>query len=253
MERADRAPVAGVFCSSASTARAGAPIELGADAAQHVRVRRMRAGDALRVHDGAGRVAWGTLASVERRGATVGVERVEEAPRPAPIHLLVPVADRDRMLWLAEKAVELGLASWRPVRWARSRSVAGRGEGAGFTEKLRARMAAAVVQSEGAWLPELHADAAPDAALAALPNATRVLLEPGAAPLGRAGVQAPLVLALGPEGGFAPEERDRLGDAGFHPASLGGNILRFETAGVAALAVVSLLLVPAEAATHDRP
>ncbi|HEX5829807.1 MAG TPA: 16S rRNA (uracil(1498)-N(3))-methyltransferase, partial [Gemmatimonadaceae bacterium] len=162
MGRADRAPIAGVFCASASTAREGASIELGADAAQHVRVRRMRAGDALRVHDGTGRVAWGTLASVERRGASVGVERVEVAARPAPIHLLVPVADRDRMLWLAEKAVELGLASWRPVRWVRSRSVAGRGEGSGFAEKLRARMAAALVQSEGAWLPELHADAVSD-------------------------------------------------------------------------------------------
>jgi 16S rRNA (uracil1498-N3)-methyltransferase len=34
--------------------------------------------------------------------------------------LLAPVADRDRMLWLAEKTVELGLTSWRPVVWRRS-------------------------------------------------------------------------------------------------------------------------------------
>ena len=52
----------------------------------------------------------------------------------------------------------------------------------------------------------------------------------------------PSVLALGPEGGFEPEERDAFEDAGWRGASLGSNVLRFETAAIAALALTRALL-----------
>ena len=53
---------------------------------------------------------------------------------------------------------------------------------------------------------------------------------------------APVVLALGPEGGFEPEERDAFEAAGWRGASLGSNVLRFETAAIAALALTRALL-----------
>jgi len=49
-------------------------------------------------------------------------------------------------------------------------------------------------------------------------------------------------LALGPEGGFEPGERDAFEDAGWRGASLGSNVLRFETAAIAALALTRALL-----------
>ena len=194
--------------------------------------------------------------------AAVDVQLVEsEAPPPA-VHLLVPIADRERMLWLAEKATELGLASWRPVMWRRSKSVSPRGEGVGFQEKVRARMIAALTQSGGSWLPTLFPDAPLERAILAAPEGggLRFLLDQEGAPMllhVRAEVgdtpalgRSPLTLALGPEGGLEPAERDALRGAGFVPVSLGDRTLRFETAGLAALAIVRAALTASSGGTR---
>jgi 16S rRNA (uracil1498-N3)-methyltransferase len=52
----------------------------------------------------------------------------------------------------------------------------------------------------------------------------------------------PLVIAFGPEGGLEAAERDAFSDAGWRAASLGPNVLRFETAGIAGLTLARALL-----------
>ena len=236
MERVDRAQV-GVFFAPEAFA-AGASTTLGEDAAHHMRVRRTEVGERVRLVDGAGHVGEGRLVRLAKSSATIDVDRVEtRTPAPA-VHLLVPVGDRDRMLWLAEKCAELELTSWRPVSWRRSRSVSPRGEGAGFQAKARARMTAALAQSEGGWLPALYPDSTVERAIAATPTGTRLLLDADGAPISDTPLTVPVTLALGPEGGLEREERDRLVEAGFAPVALAGNILRFETAGLVALGIV---------------
>jgi 16S rRNA (uracil1498-N3)-methyltransferase len=51
-----------------------------------------------------------------------------------------------------------------------------------------------------------------------------------------------ITLAVGPEGGFEPDELDLMRGAGFAPASLGASVLRFETAAVAGVAAARALL-----------
>ena len=253
MDRVDRAGVA-TFLAPAPLLGPG-DVSLHADVAHHIRVRRLAVGDALQLVDGAGGVAQGVLTQVAKGAAVVRVLGVARRAPPPSVHLLVPVADRDRTLWLAEKCTELGLASWRPVRWRRSHGVATRGEGEAFEARVRARMAAALVQSEGGWLPQLHAVAMPDAALAALPASTCLLLDPDGVPLRDAlggAAELPVAIALGPEGGFERSELDALSGHGFRAVALPGGILRFETAGVAAL-VLTLAALPAGAgASHGR-
>ena len=248
--RVERAQVATFVATDPLVA--GASVTLGEDAAHHMRVRRLEPGIRLRLVDGEGRVGEGTLVRLAKSAAVVDVEQVDEHEPLPPVHLLVPVADRDRMLWLAEKCTELALTSWRPVLWRRSRSVSPRGEGPGFQGKVRARMLAALAQCEGPWLPVLYPDATPERAIAATPEGARILLDPDGAPLAAVAAAAasrgvPVTVALGPEGGFEPDEHDRLVAAGFATASLGGNILRLETAGVAAVAVVRAALAAASA------
>ena len=62
--------------------------------------------------------------------------------------------------------------------------------------------------------------------------------------------RSPLTLALGPEGGLEPAERDALRGAGFVPVSLGDRTLRFETAGLAALAIVRAALTASSGGTR---
>jgi 16S rRNA (uracil1498-N3)-methyltransferase len=230
------APTVATFFSPDALAT-GALVTLGEEAAHHMRVRRLDSGDVVELRDGVGASARGRLVRLAKSHAVVELAEIARVEPLAAVHLLAPVADRERMLWLAEKATELGIASWRPVTWRRSRSVGPRGEGAGFHGKVRARMVAALVQSEGAWLPELHPDAPLDRALRALPDGERIVLDPDGEPLSAMRLSGPVVLAVGPEGGIEPDELAQLDAAGFRRARVPGNILRFETAAIVGVAL----------------
>jgi 16S rRNA (uracil1498-N3)-methyltransferase len=230
---------------------AGATTTLGEDAAHHLRVRRIAPSERIRLTDGAGTVGHGVLVRLTKTHAAVQVEAIDRVDPPAEVHLLVPIADRDRMLWLSEKATELGATTWRPVLWRRSRSVTPRGEGPTFQAKIRARMISALEQSGGAWLPALYPDAALDRAIAATPASTRLLLDRDGGPLLDSRPSAPLTIVIGPEGGFEDSEREALVAAGFAPVSIAASILRFETAAIAGLAIARAALALVET-THER-
>jgi 16S rRNA (uracil1498-N3)-methyltransferase len=218
----------------------GETVTVSDAATHHLRVRRAVMGNAITLYDGAGTVAEGQLTLLTTHRAVVSIAAVRQTPAPPAVHLLVPIADRDRMLWLAEKATELGLTSWRPVFWHRSRSVSPRGEGESFAAKVRSRMCTAVEQSGNPWLPTIEPDADP-AQAAAQSSGTRYLLTAGAPQLSGA-LSAPVSLALGPEGGIEDDEAALFERSGFIPVSLGAHTLRFETAGIVALGLVRALL-----------
>jgi len=237
VECADRAPVATFFAPDELAV--GTPVTLSEDAAHHIRVARVGVGDCVALRDGAGKAALGVLVKTSRNSALVDITEVSEIPRPVPIHLLAPVADRERMLWLAEKSTELGVTSWRPVVWRRSKSVSPRGEGPTFQNKVRARMIAALEQSGGGWLPDIFPEATVERAIAAAPLGTRLLLSRDGEPMVGVPMRAPITLALGPEGGMEESERDQFLGAAFLPVKLASTTLRFETAGEAAVAIVT--------------
>jgi 16S rRNA (uracil1498-N3)-methyltransferase len=237
VECADRTPVATFFAADGITA--GGTVTLPEEAAHHIRVARVGVGECVALRDGAGKAAVGTLVKVSKKSALVDVGDLSEIPRPAAIHLLAPVADRERMLWLAEKSMELGVTSWRPVVWRRSKSVTPRGEGPTFQAKVRARMISALVQSGSGWLPDIFPEATVENAVAAAPLGTRILLAKDGEPIAGVPMLPPITIALGPEGGMEPAERDVFLGAAFLPVKLGSATLRFETAGVAALAIAA--------------
>ena len=241
MERDGATAVATFFAPE--TPAAGVALTLGDDAAHHMRVRRMAPPERIRLIDGAGTVAQGTLVRLTKSQATIEVDGATHVePQPA-VHVLVPIGDRDRMLWLAEKCAELGASTWRPVLWRRSRSVQPRGEGIAFQAKVRARMVGALEQSGNPWLPAIYPDAPLDRAIAAVSDGARFVLDRGGAPfLDCRPMSAPLILAVGPEGGFDDAERVALRDAGFVSTSISANVLRFETAAASGLAMARAML-----------
>jgi 16S rRNA (uracil1498-N3)-methyltransferase len=249
VERADRAAVATFYAPGDW----GATVELDDAAAHHAGVKRLAKGDVVRLTSGDGRRATGTIAALAKRHLSVALdaesaEFVAALPR---VELWAPVGDRERMLLLAEKAAELGASAWRPVVYRRSRSVTPRGEGEAFGKKVRLRMISGLEQSGGAWLPELHAERTLERALSESNShlngqsngVAGMLLDAAGAPFPavRDSLTLPLAVALGPEGGLEPDERERFLAAGWRAVSLGANVLRFETAGIAALALVRSL------------
>src|SRR5262249_26058129 len=145
------------------------------------------------------------------------VVAVSRLPR---LELLVPVADKDRMLWLAEKATELGITAWQPVVYARSRSVSPRGEGPAFADKVRARMQSALEQSGGAWLPEVRPERTLNDAIAASTVRTHFVLAREAPALPELGPFGEASIALGPEGGLEYAELEALRARGWRAAGL---------------------------------
>jgi 16S rRNA (uracil1498-N3)-methyltransferase len=233
----------------------GETVTLGEDEAHHIRVLRLELGQKVGLLDGRGRRGRGALVRVAKRHAAVAIEEVSTVEPPPSVHLILPVADRDRMLWLAEKATELAATSWRPVMFKRSRSVNPRGEGTTFQQKVAARMAGALGQSHGAWLPAAYPDATVERAIAATPDGPRLVLDIAGEAIGLlvaeaianardhgAGFLKPITIVVGPEGGMEGAELELFKAAGFRAVSLGRTVLRFETAAVSALAVVRAAL-----------
>jgi len=242
VEREDRAPV-GTFHAPGAWQRA-ACVELDADAAHHAMVKRLAVGDVVRLSSGDGRRAIGEIAELSKRRLIVQVadDAIDEASAPPRVELWAPVGDRDRMLMLAEKCVELGASVWRPIVYNRSRSVTPRGEGDAFREKVTLRQINALEQCGGAWLPEMLPETALDTALSEAGTAGRgsLLLDVDGESMADVAqsLELPVRIAMGPEGGLEESERAKFIRAGWRPVSLGANVLRFETAGIAALAIV---------------
>lgn len=203
----------------------GHTAELAPETDRHLRrVLRLRDGAAVSVTDGHGGLAAAVLVP-----AGLEVQGWSEAGPPPVVNLWAAIGKRSKFDLVVEKATELGAASVVPL-------LCGRGERqVGRTQRWEAIARAAVEQSRGVWLPRI-AEPAPFAD--ALVGPPGVLLHPGA----RGGASdllaaRPSAVAVGPEGGFTPDEVDAAFDAGWTICGLGPRILRTETAAVVALAL----------------
>jgi 16S rRNA (uracil1498-N3)-methyltransferase len=216
-------------------AHRGATIVLDEDEAHHLRVRRAEPGMEVELRDGHGLAGRGVLRA---RGKGWEVEVVDAALRPAPSGLTLAVAagDRDRFLWLVEKAAELGVSRVRPLITARTEGVASRLRPE-QAERLTRKALEATKQSGAHWSPEVAPPARFDDFLREAVSGARWLADPaGRAPDRVAGEATVLV---GPEGGLTGTEQAAALAAGWTPVAFGPNVLRFETAALAAAAWIT--------------
>lgn len=217
--------------------RAGQEVRLAEARARYLtQVLRLRPGAAVRLFNGTDGEWSAAIAAVGRREAILTVAARERAPQPEPGPTLVfaPIR-RNRLDWLVEKAVELGAARLVPVLTQRTIV---RPES---TARLQAIAVEAAEQCERLTVPPIEPPRPLFAWLAARDTAAPILL---ADERGQAEALSEVLrreradtFLIGPEGGFAPEERERLlGTPGVVPASLGWRILRAETAALYVLA-----------------
>lgn len=236
MERGDRAPLATFYAPDFPPS--AEEVLLGESAAHHAGVRRLSSGDPIRLTNGAGVVGVGTIRSLGKREMVAEVRSVERVPPPPLLEVLAPVADRERMLWLAEKCAELAITVWQPVIFSRSRSVVPRGEGEAFAAKVRARMVGALEQSGGAWLPDIRRELPFEKAVATVTARTRYVLDRAGSRIDPADARDGAAVVFGPEGGIESNEQALLGASAWIRVALAPTTLRFETAGIAAVAIL---------------
>lgn len=231
---------------AACTLAPGAQVELPEAAAHHaVKVLRMQAGDALILFDGEGGEWRAELAKVgPGRTARVALKAfvARECESPLAVTLAQALPAGDKMDWVVEKGVELGVAAIQPV--AAKRSVIRLS-----AERMERRVAhwnqiarAACEQCGRNRVPMVAPvlDLPQYLALAKAQNALRLLLAPGA----DATLQEltrptmPVIAMIGPEGGWETGEIQAALVAGFQAVRLGPRVLRTETAGAALVAAL---------------
>jgi 16S rRNA (uracil1498-N3)-methyltransferase len=246
---------------------AGDTLRLDAPASHHaLRVLRLTQADPLELFNGDGLRYPARLLDLDPRGASVTVGDPVDARTESPLRIGLAQAlpAGDKMDWVVEKAVELGVVAIQPLYAHRSLL---RLEGDRAERRLahwRRIAVAACMQCGRDRLPSVTAPvplsrwlaldpgtpkgapapagpthaAAP--ACAAAPTSLRLVLSPRGAG-GLAGIEAPAVsvwLLAGPEGGFTADEEAAAFAAGWLPLRLGPRTLRTETAGLAALAAM---------------
>lgn len=217
---------------------AGAEIELAEEEAHHFRVRRGEVGEVVRLVDGAGRRATARLQAAGKRLVAL-VDAAEALPRPPEVTIGVAAGDKERFGIVVEKAAELGVTRLVPLTTERSATVATRIRSAQLP-RLQRRALEAIKQSGAVWAPVVSEPMSLYHFATARHAGQRWMADAAGAIPPRAGQREPVTVAIGPEGGFTDEERTTLRDGGFTAIRLGPEILRFETAAIAAMTAVWL-------------
>ena len=214
----------------------------GQDAVHLQKSLRLRVGDAVLLCDGRSTEYDTVIAAFDGEGAHLRVTAVRpsEAEPSLKLTLYQGLPKSDKLEWIIQKSVELGVTEIVPVEM--SRSIAKVGDKA---DKKSARWQTianeAASQSGRGILPTVHTPVKFRDILPRLSGTPAIVCyEGGGEPFTTliAPDQTELALIIGPEGGIAPEEIDALFAVGVQAATLGKRILRCETAPLCALSAV---------------
>jgi 16S rRNA (uracil1498-N3)-methyltransferase len=208
---------------------------------RHVRALRLKDGDQVWVTNGQG--LWCTcVLTWKKHDAYVEVLQSEIRPEPSPklILAVAPTKNTDRLEWLIEKAVEIGVSEIIPIACQHSERVILK------TERLVRVAVAAMKQSQKAFLPQIHeltqfaqlvksSDAAQKFIAHCYSDTPRQPLHKTLKP----GTNA--LICIGPEGDFSKQEIEMASAYGFEGISLGNSRLRTETAGMVAVTTFDII------------
>jgi 16S rRNA (uracil1498-N3)-methyltransferase len=219
--------------------------EIAGDEARHLtQVLRVEAGQVFEISDNH-KLYLAEIETARKSQVRFRIkERLPDPPSEIPVHLFIALFKFDRLELLLEKATELGVTSVHFVRAERSEKGLDKAAEKRI-ERWRRIVVEASQQSRRLHLPELFAPVRFHEALRASAS-QRLFLDED-----RSGAALPeiltspvesIALMVGPEGGWPDRERAEARESGWTAVSIGEHVLRTETAGIAAIAVVNALL-----------
>lgn len=234
---------------------AGQVIDLSDDLMHYAsRVLRLRDGESVRAWNGQGLEFKARLQYLSKKLAQLHIESaIQNTPTELrrPVHVLQALPEGDKMDWVLEKCTELGASGFHPVQAQRS-VVKLEGERIEKRQRHWERiLLAASLQSERHMLPALDPVKPLQTALENLrsrhPDASVLWFTPEAErTLGNwareSAHDGPIVVCVGPEGGWTAEETQMAVGMGANPLNFSRRVLRTETFAVACTAQLTALL-----------
>jgi len=219
----------------------GKAVVLSGRRLEHItKIHRAKPGDELSVGLLNGKLGTGRVSSIDGTSLTMSVELNREAPPPLPLTLILAMPRPKMLKRIIQSVTAMGVKriylinAWRVEKsfW---------GSPVLDEQTLREEMTLGLEQAKDTIMPQVHIrnlfrpfveDELPGLAKGTLPLVAHPL---ASEPCPR-GLQEPVTLAVGPEGGLVPYEVERFEEAGFRAVHMGERILRVETAVPALLA-----------------
>ena len=225
-------------------------VTLAADEARHLRdVLRLKPGDEVYVFNGTGREFRGRVGNTTRDSAELRIDAEVEPAKPESqlqLDLCVAHLKGEKFDLVVQKATELGVTRIVPLitRYADIRLRDEKDADKRVARWQRIALEAAK-QSGRAFVPEVSGPVSFESVITGTKDASLRLMfsERGGGPISEiSGREAKAITALvGSEGGWSDEEIERARAAGFQVVTLGGRILRAETAAIAVTALLQHL------------
>jgi 16S rRNA (uracil1498-N3)-methyltransferase len=250
--------------------QSGSLVELPRETGAHLaKVLRARSGDEVVLFNGDGREFTGIIEKVQgsRVSASIGAARSKDRESPFQLTLVQCVPRGDRMDFIVQKATELGVVRIVPVLSQRSVVRLDESQSVSKQAHWRAVAVSACEQCGRNRVPNVDTPLPLLNYLGALAahtmedDALRLVLEPereqrtehGARSIDIASSQSAsrAQIAIGPEGGFAPEELEAFDLSAFSRLGLGPRVLRTETAAIAAIVVLQARFGDMSAVSDD--
>lgn len=199
-------------------------------------VMRLEAGAQLRVFNGRDGEFLGIISEIDKKRCVLKFQKLLKTQPSAErkVHLLFAPIKKERMEWLIEKSVELGVTDLHPVL-TQNTDIRKLND-----EKMAAQIIEAAEQCERMTIPTLHRCEDLWKVLGGWVCETPILAAiervEEAKPLSSAIPAGDVAFLIGPAGGFTAEEKEKMMKMReITPISLGETILRAETAAIAAL------------------
>lgn len=205
------------------------------------RVLRATVGDEIKIFNGEGGEYAAIITAINKKNVEVDLQTFSARSAESPVHIMLAqgIARGEKMDFVMQKAVELGVAEIFPLITERCNVRLDKERELKRMEHWRAVVVSACEQSGRTVVPVVHEPQSLSQWVSALTAEVKFILLPEAKQtLGAVSAAKNIALLIGPEGGLSAQEINLAEKNGFTALNLGPRILRTETATLAALTVV---------------
>lgn len=220
----------------------------GADINHIKNVLRMKTGEKLLIGDGTGREYVCAIGKIEEKEIILKIEDFDNEGRelPVDIYLFQGLPKSDKMEFIIQKAVELGVKAIVPVATKRAVVKLDKKKEEAKIKRWQAISESAAKQSKRGIIPEISGcmnfkeavDFCREFDIMIIPYENCESMAATREALDKISQNQKIAIFIGPEGGFCESEIEYAVNNGVVPVSLGKRILRTETAGLMILSVI---------------